>query len=184
MYSLSSHLAPAFYIICHLSRILYHYVMRLLSIDPGYDKTGFAVFESSHSSNIVFHKSGIIKTTPKQSIDLRLKVIIDVLNEVIEDEKIDTMVMEQLFFFKNAKTVIGVAQAQGAIISLAAQRGLDFHFLTPLQIKQTVTGDGRADKVAVWKMLKLELGADLQVGDDDESDAIACGYAWCVIKRQ
>ncbi len=157
--------------------------MRLLSIDPGYDKTGFAVFESAHSSKISFVRSGIVKTTPKQSIDLRLKVIMDVLNEVIDTEKIDTMVMEQLFFFKNAKTVIGVAQAQGAIISLASHHGLDFHFLTPLQIKQIVTGDGRADKTAVWKMLKMELGSDLKVGDDDESDAIACGYAWCVIKR-
>lgn len=157
--------------------------MRLLSIDPGYDKTGFAVFESSHSSKITFLRSGIIKTTPKQSIDLRLKVILDGLETVIADDQIDTMVMEQLFFFKNAKTVIGVAQAQGAIISLAAHHGLSFHFLTPLQIKQIVTGDGRADKAAVWKMLKLELGDNLKVSDDDESDAIACGYAWCVIKR-
>jgi crossover junction endodeoxyribonuclease RuvC len=157
--------------------------MRLLSIDPGYDKTGFAVFESSHSSKTTFLRSGIIKTTPKQSIDLRLKVILEVLETVIADDQIDTMVMEQLFFFKNAKTVIGVAQAQGAIISLAAHHGLSFHFLTPLQIKQIVTGDGRADKAAVWKMLKLELGDNLRVSDDDESDAIACGYAWCVIKR-
>jgi crossover junction endodeoxyribonuclease RuvC len=61
------------------------------------------------------------------------------LNEVIQKEKIDAMAMEQLFFFKNAKTVIGVAQAQGAVIALAAAHDLAFHFLTPLQIKQIVT---------------------------------------------
>lgn len=158
--------------------------MRLLSIDPGYDKTGYAIFDSSHPSQITFVRSGIVKTTPKQSIDLRLKVITDVLREIIKNEKIDTMAMEQLFFFKNAKTVIGVAQSQGAVIALAAEHGLAFHFLTPLQIKQIVTGSGAADKTSVWKMLKLQLGSQLSVTDDDESDAIACGFAWCLTANQ
>ena len=154
--------------------------MKLLAIDPGYDKTGYAIFDSSHPSQITFVRSGMIKTTPKQTIDLRLKVIADVLRDVIKNEKIDTMAMEQLFFFKNAKTVIGVAQAQGAVIALAAEHELAFHFLTPLQIKQIVTGSGAADKTSVWKMLKIQLGDQLTVSDDDESDAIACGYAWCL----
>ena len=155
--------------------------MHLLAIDPGYDKTGYAIFTSSHQSKITFIRSGLVQTTPGQSLDLRLKKILEVLKDVIEKEEIDTMAMEQLFFFKNAKTVIGVAQAQGAIIALAAQHSLAFHFLTPLQIKQIVTGDGRADKTAVWKMLQLQLGGRLKVEDDDESDAIACGYAWCIM---
>lgn len=158
----------------------YTATMRLLSIDPGYDKTGYAVFDSSHPSEITFVRSGIVKTAPKQSIDLRLKVITDVLREIIKKDKIDTMAMEQLFFFKNAKTVIGVAQAQGAVIALAAEHDLAFHFLTPLQVKQIVTGNGAADKSSVWKMLKLQLGSQLTVADDDESDAIAVGYAWCL----
>ncbi len=122
----------------------------------------------------------MVKTSKTQTIDLRLKIIVDVLKEIIKNEKINTMVMEQLFFFKNAKTVIGVAQAQGAVIALAAEHELSFHFLTPLQIKQIVTGDGAADKTSVWKMLKLQLGSQLTVADDDESDAIAAGYAWCL----
>lgn len=153
--------------------------MILLSIDPGYDKTGYAVFASDHPSAISFISSGLIKTNPHQSLVERLKVIQDNIIEIIKQEKIDTMVMEQLFFFKNAKTVIAVAQAQGSVIALAAQYNLRFDFLTPLQIKQIVTGDGRADKRAVWKMLTLQLGKTLQVRDDDESDAIACGYAYC-----
>ena len=155
--------------------------MILLSIDPGYDKTGYAVFKSDHPSRIKFVCSGLIKTDKSEDLITRLQYISTTLASIIDTYDIDTMVMEQVFFFKNAKTVIAVAQAQGSIIALAANKGLAFHFLTPLQIKQIVTGDGHADKVSVWKMLKLQLGDKLQVADDDESDAIACGYAYCLV---
>lgn len=155
--------------------------MNVLAIDPGFDKTGYAIFQSNHPSNTAFITSGFIKTNPKEPLVDRLKTIQTQLEMVIQKYHIDTMVMEQLFFFKNAKTVIGVAQAQGSIIALAALHSLSFHFLTPLEIKQIVAGDGRADKTAVWKMLKMQLGHELEVTDDDESDAIACGYAWCLV---
>lgn len=159
----------------------YYSLMILLSIDPGYDKTGYAVFQSDHPSKISFITSGLIKTNKTDELVSRLKVISTTIATIIEEYKVDAMVMEQLFFFKNAKTVIAVAQAQGSLIALAADKGLDFHFLTPLQIKQIVTGDGHADKKSVWKMLKLQLGDKLVVADDDESDAIACGYAYCLV---
>ncbi len=155
--------------------------MILLSIDPGYDKTGYAVFQSDHPSKIDFITSGLIKTNKTDDLITRLKHISAKLALIIDEHHIDIMVMEQLFFFKNAKTVIAVAQAQGSVIALAANKHLDFHFLTPLQIKQIVTGDGHADKKSVWKMLKLQLGDTLVVADDDESDAIACGYAYCLV---
>jgi crossover junction endodeoxyribonuclease RuvC len=156
--------------------------MKLLAIDPGYDKTGYAVFESPHPRTISFVASGLIKTIPSTHIELRLGMIIESLERVISSHHTTHMVMEQLFFFKNAKTVIGVAQAQGAIMSLTTRFGLQFAFLTPLQIKQAITGDGRAEKMAVWKMLKLQLKSSLEVEEDDESDAIACGYAYCLLK--
>lgn len=155
---------------------------RILAIDPGIEKVGYAVFESTPAKRHTFIASGLIKTPKTKFIELRIKQIIDELTTIIEKHTVNTMVMEQLFFFKNAKTVIQVAQAQGAIISLAASHNLTFSFLTPLQIKQIVTGDGRADKTAVWKMLKLELGGELEVADDDESDAIAAGFAYCIVQ--
>jgi len=157
--------------------------MNILAIDPGYDKIGYAVFTSDHPSNIKLIISGLIKTNRDNDLVSRLKQIQQELTIIIQTHKIDCMIMEQLFFFKNAKTVIGVAQAQGSIIALASTYDLQFHFLTPLQIKQIVTGDGRADKQSVWKMLKLQIGTDLTVGDDDESDAIACGYAYCLVAK-
>lgn len=155
--------------------------MILLSIDPGFDKVGFAVYASDHPSRITLITSGLIKTRTGDVLLARLKDIHTVLEKVIRTHGVDTMVMEQIFFFKNAKTVIAVAQAQGSIMSLCVPHRLDFSFLTPLQIKQAVTGDGRADKRSVWKMLLLQLGSSLTVKDDDESDAIACGYAYCLL---
>jgi len=155
--------------------------MNIISIDPGYDKTGYAIFQSDHPSKIEFIASGLVKTNKADDLIIRLKQISTKLSSIIEQYKVDTMVMEQLFFFKNAKTVIAVAQAQGSLIALAADKQLQFSFLTPLQIKQIVTGDGHADKQSVWKMLKLQLGDKLTVADDDESDAIACGYAYCLV---
>lgn len=155
--------------------------MSIISIDPGYDKTGYAVFQSDHPSKIELVTSGLIKTSKSDELVNRLKVISTKIATIIEQHSVDTMVMEQLFFFKNAKTVIAVAQAQGSLIALAADKRLDFHFLTPLQIKQIVTGDGHADKKSVWKMLKLQLGEKLMVAGDDESDAIACGLAYCLV---
>ncbi len=155
--------------------------MKIISIDPGYDKTGYAVFESDHPSNIDFIASGLIKTSKTDDLMTRLQEISTKLSDIIDQYTVDTMVMEQLFFFKNAKTVIAVAQAQGSVIALASAKGLTFSFLTPLQIKQIVTGNGHADKKSVWKMLKLQLGDKLVVADDDESDAIACGYAYCLV---
>ena len=91
------------------------------------------------------------------------------------------MIVEQLFFFKNQKTFIRVAQAQGVALLLAAQNKIRVKFLTPLQIKQTVTGYGKADKKSIQKMIKLELQIDIK--QDDEADAIACGLAYIYINK-
>lgn len=154
--------------------------MRVLAIDPGFDKVGYSVFEKRGAGNFTFVTSGLIKTNPKEALILRIKSIIEALADIIKKEETTCMIMEQLFFFKNAKTVIAVAQAQGAIMSLAAEYNLAFHFLTPLQIKQIVTGDGRAEKAAVHKLTQLQLGTNVTIKEDDESDAIACGLAWCL----
>ena len=89
--------------------------------------------------------------------------------------------MEQLFFFKNEKTVISVAQAQGAIELLSAIKGVPLLYLTPLQIKEIITGYGRADKIAVRKMIDLTLKEKVDILDDDQTDAIACGMAYCYL---
>lgn len=160
--------------------------MKLLAIDPGFDKVGYAVFEKPENgggNDFTFITSDLIKTSPKAPHEERLKIVYDTLSQVIELHKIEVMVVEQLFMFKNQKTVMKVAQAIGVIELVGAHHGLKIERLTPLQIKQMVTGYGNADKIAVKKMIDLTLSDKIEVKDDDEADAIACGLAYCFQTR-
>jgi len=161
--------------------------MKILSIDPGYDKVGYAIFEipgnpkqseGSRNRDFKFIRSDLIKTNTKDPHEVRLKQVYDMLDQTIKLHKIDMAIIEQLFFFKNKKTVIKVAQSLGVIEVVMANNGVEIKRLTPLQIKQAVTGNGTADKQSVQKMIRLELGDAITFKDDDESDAVACGLAY------
>lgn len=154
--------------------------MKVLSIDSGIERTGYAVFEKQQKP--VYIASGLIKTSAKATVPTRLKQIYDELEAIIELYKPDQIVVEQLFMFKNQKTVIVVAQAQGVTLLIAAQRAIAIEFLTPLQIKQMVTGYGQADKKSIQKMIALG-GIDVMGKLDDEIDAIACGLAFCHLNK-
>jgi len=149
--------------------------MIILSIDSGIEKTGYAIFR-----NKKYVISALIKTSKNNSTEIRLEEIYLQLKKVFKKYKPEILVVEQLFFFKNQKTFIRVAQAQGVALLLAAQNKIKVEFLTPLQIKQTITGYGKSDKKSIQKMLKLELQID--IAQDDEADAIACGLAYILIR--
>lgn len=157
--------------------------MIILAIDPGFDKVGFALFEKkvNGSTSINYLLSGTIKTDRADSHEKRLQDVYEALESTVKNYKPNLLVIEQLFFFKNAKTVIKVSQAQGVILLLAAQKDIPVQFLTPLQIKQIITGYGTADKKAIQKMLAIHLKHELPKCEDDESDAIACGLAYCFL---
>lgn len=158
--------------------------MVILAIDSGFDRTGWAVLEKKVSS-IEYKVSGLIKTSPKLTLPNRLNEIYIKLEQIIKKEKPTAIAMEQIFLFKNQKTVIPVAQAQGVALLLAAQHNLELELLTPLQIKQIVTGYGHSDKIAVKKMVSLTLPKlDLSKMIDDEIDAIACGLAYCYLNKK
>ncbi len=159
--------------------------MILLAIDPGFEKIGYALFEkkSKSGNDFAYLASGLIKTHKSQTTEHRISEIYSQLQAIIKEYKPEKLIMEQLFFFKNQKTVIGVAQAQGAIMLLSAQEHLQLIFLTPLQIKQIITGYGNADKKSVYKMITLLLKQKIEVKDDDQSDAIACGLAYCYMNE-
>jgi crossover junction endodeoxyribonuclease RuvC len=160
--------------------------MVILAIDPGIEKVGYSLFEKKVNGKITFTylTSGLIKTNKTTIHEKRLNEIYDHLATLIDLHKPELIVFEQLFFFKNAKTVISVAQAQGVIQLLASQKNIPMKMFTPLQIKQIITGYGNSDKKSVHKMLQLLLKQDLNVKDDDESDAIACGLAYCYVNER
>jgi crossover junction endodeoxyribonuclease RuvC len=157
--------------------------MILLAIDPGYDKVGYAIFDKKGANNYTFITSDLVKTKRTDDMTLRLSTIYTHLEQTIKLYKVEKVIMEQLFFFKNPKTIIGVAQSQGTILTLCGNYQLPLVWLTPLQIKQAITGYGRAEKGAVAKMLPLLMGKKIETKDDDEDDAIATGLAYCSINE-
>lgn len=165
--------------------ILYNYFMIILSIDPGFDKMGIAVFEKAANfkpQNRLID-SCLIKTKRNNDHEQRLLVIHNELTRLVAVHKADLIVMEELFYSNNQKSVIKVGQSQGIVYLVAAQARIPVMLLTPLEIKSIITGYGNADKKSVHKMLKLLLKQDVIVKDDDESDAIACGLAYCYINQ-
>ena len=150
--------------------------MVILSIDSGIERTGYAIFENNK-----YVTSALIFTNKKGKTAERFQQIYLELEKIVKKFKPSVIVLEKLFFFKNQKTFIEVAQTQGIPLLLAGQKSIEVVFLTPLQIKEIVTGYGRADKEAVQKMLRLEL--NLKIKQDDEADAIACGYAYSQLVR-
>ena len=153
--------------------------MIILSIDPGVERTGYAIFDKKDKQSFTFICAGLIKTKKLNSFSDRFKNIGEQILKLIIFHKPEKIILERLFFFKNQKTVISVAQAQGVIMFLASQQAIPIIFFTPLQIKQIVTGYGKSDKKTIQKMLQLILGEGKEILQDDIADAIACGLSYC-----
>ena len=153
--------------------------MIIFGIDPGVERLGFSFFEKKGTNYTKYLYSGLIKTSKNISHARRLQSIYQELEALIKKYKPSKLVLESIFTFKNQKTVVQVAHVQGVILTLAAKHGIDPVFLSPVQIKQIVTGFGRSDKKSVQKMLTLLLKLSSELKQDDQADAIACAYTYC-----
>ena len=150
--------------------------MVILGIDPGTSVVGFGVIKKE-GNKLICKEYGCIKTKPKIPDIEKLYSIEKELDELIKRVLPDKMGVEKLFFFKNVKTALAVAQARGVILSVCARNKIIPIELTPLQIKQAVSCYGRADKKQVQKMVKLILNLDELPQPDDAADALACAIA-------
>ena len=148
--------------------------MRILGIDPGFAITGYSIIDYIGNK---FHleTSGAILTEAHTSFPLRLEKINKDLDNIIKTYKPEAMAIEELFFNNNAKTAINVAQARGVILVTARQNNLNIYEYTPLQVKQAVTGYGRADKIQVQRMVKMILNTEKLPKLDDITDSMAIG---------
>lgn len=157
--------------------------MRVIGIDPGTGILGFGVvdFKPHHSPVVI--DVGIVATPAHTKLKARLLDIYNSLNEIIDATKPDVMSIEKLFFARNITTAISVAEARGVVILVAAQHDLPVFEYTPLQIKQTLTGYGRADKKQVQQMVKLQLGMKDIVKPDDAADALAAAVTHNLMTR-
>lgn len=146
--------------------------MIILGIDPGYAIVGFGVLEykNNHFSVIDY---GAITTDAGTPFNRRLEYIYDQLTELLQKYKPDAMSIEKLFYNSNAKTVIDVSQARGVIMLAAQKCGVPAFEYTPLQVKQSVVGYGRAEKKQVQEMIKRILFLEKVPKPDDTADALA-----------
>lgn len=146
--------------------------MRVLGIDPGTAIVGFSVVDYiDKKMNLIEY--GCIYTEKDENMPRRIKKIYESLNEIIERYKPEYLAIEELFYFKNNKTVISVSQARGVMLLCAEQNGLKIFEYTPLQVKMGITGYGRAEKQQVQVMVQKILGLKEIPKPDDAADAIA-----------
>lgn len=148
--------------------------MKILAIDPGLERTGYAVFTLDKK----LIEYDCIETSRKLLHEKRMEDIHDKLKIVIEKHKPKLLVIERIFFTNNQKTAISVAQSQGVVLLLASQYNMKVEFMSPTTIKQNVCGYGNADKKSVAKMVKLLLNMEDMPKLDDTTDAIAIGLAY------
>lgn len=146
--------------------------MKILGIDPGMAIVGYGLIETSQD-NIELLTSGSIQTDKNLSDSKRLLEIFNDLSFVVEKYKPDCASVENLFFFKNQKTVIPVAEARGVILTVLEKFNIPTFSYTPMEVKQVLTGYGRADKKEVEQMVKIALNAEKLPKLDDTVDAIA-----------
>lgn len=149
--------------------------IKILGIDPGSVKTGYGLIESS-GKRTKHLDSGFIKLNTKDSLSERLLVLSEELGKLIEKFKPDCGAVEKIFYAKNAQSALTLGHARGVILLKLTENKLPINEYSPLQIKQTVVGVGRADKNQVKHMVKILLNLQ-KILQEDEADALAVAIA-------
>jgi len=152
--------------------------MIILGIDPGTTRVGYAVIEKKDSDNLNLLICGCLESKNKEQKD-RLKEISDLISGLILEYHPKILAIEKLFFTRNAKTALAVAEARGVIINSANSLNLNIREFTPLEVKVAITGYGKAEKEQVKKMACRILKLEKMPKIDDTSDALAIALTAC-----
>lgn len=157
--------------------------MRIIGIDPGTGILGFGVIDSRHGKSTLV-TAGVITTPAHTPLDERLEEIFDGLTEIISETNPDVMSVEKLFFARNVTTAMSVASARGVAILTGRKARLPIAEYTPMQIKQSLTGYGKADKKQVQEMVRLQLSLKETPKPDDAADALAAAITHQMMVRE
>ncbi|HSW37735.1 MAG TPA: crossover junction endodeoxyribonuclease RuvC [Candidatus Saccharimonadales bacterium] len=156
--------------------------MRILGIDPGTGILGFGVIEANKGKAQLVD-AGVIRTPVKEDDAVRLQTIFEELTDIIVQTKPTEMAVEKLFFAQNVTTAMTVAQARGVVLLCGKQAGLNIAEYTPLQIKQALTGYGRAEKHQIQEMVRVILQLKSIPKPDDCADALAAAITHSMTMR-
>ena len=146
--------------------------LRILGIDPGTGILGFGVIEINKGQAKLVD-AGVIRTPVKEDDAVRLQTIFEEITDIIASTKPQEMSVEKLYFAQNVTTAMTVAQARGVVLLAGQQAGLKIYEYTPLQIKQALTGYGRAEKKQIQEMVRVILGLKEIPKPDDCADVLA-----------
>ena len=156
--------------------------MRIIGIDPGTGILGFGVIDAKNGKTQLV-TAGIITTPAHTPLAERLEEIYDGLSEIIKETKPTFMAIEKLFFSQNVTTAMSVSHARGVAMLTGQQARMTIEEYTPLQIKQTIVGYGRASKQQIQEMVRIQLGLAEIPKPDDCADALAAAIMCAFINR-
>jgi crossover junction endodeoxyribonuclease RuvC len=156
--------------------------MRILGIDPGYDRLGIAILEKTLDGKTSVLFSECFTTDRKDEHFMRLRAICERVGHVIHEWAPELLAIEMLYFSKNQKTALQVAEARGALLAICASHGLSVREFQPAEIKIAMTGYGKADKRAVFDMVTRLIKLPHETTSDDEIDAIAVALTASITK--
>lgn len=148
-------------------------MMTILGVDPGLARCGWGIIKAETRDEIRVASYGCIETDTKSSLPQRLKKIYQELTKIIAGDKPSCLAVEEVFFARNVKTALVVSQSRGVILLAAAEKNIPVYEYTPLEVKQALTGYGRAEKREVERMVGLSLNLSKLPQSDDEVDALA-----------
>jgi crossover junction endodeoxyribonuclease RuvC len=157
--------------------------MKIISIDPGYERLGLAIIEKNKNEKEILLFSECFKTSAKLPHHERLALIGDRIKEVIKKWKPEQLATEKLFFAGNQKTALLVSEARGVILYTGSSLGLEIFEYRPNEIKIAITGYGSAEKKQIMDMTRKLIKIDSKTNSDDELDAIAIGLTHFAIHR-
>ena len=146
--------------------------MRIIGIDPGLARAGFGIIEGNAQHMKPVHY-GCMTTVAGLDLPIRLKLLYDQINLILDEFQPTVIAVEELFFNRNVTTAFSVGQARGVFLLAAVSKGLTYYEYTPAQVKQAVTGYGKADKMQIQRMVKVLLNLNEIPKPDDTADALA-----------
>lgn len=156
--------------------------MRIIGIDPGLAIVGYCILDVENDDNILV-TSGSIQTDKNKTDSARLYEIEQDLKIIVDKYKPDAASIEKLFYFKNQKTVIPVAEARGVILSVLESKSIPIAEYTPIEVKQMITGYGRASKEEVARIVEMSIKYKKLPKLDDTLDSIAIALCYSRMKR-
>lgn len=156
--------------------------MRILGIDPGTGILGFGVIDVD-KGQLQMVDAGVIRTPAKEDDAVRLVTIFEEISDIIAQSKPTVMSVEKLYFAQNVTTAMTVSQARGVVLLAGKQAGMEIHEYTPLQIKQALTGYGRAEKKQIQEMVRVILKLKVIPKPDDCADALAAAITHSMTKQ-